>query len=113
VVDDEGPCLDELVYMLSSQENIDIVGAFTCPFDALDASVDLNPDLAFLDLSMPHLSGAELARELLARIPKLKVIFVTAYGKELARLKDNYSIASILKPISERKLRKVLGYFYD
>lgn len=108
VVDDERPCLDELVYMLSKQENIEIAGAFTSPLEALEASADLQPDAAFLDLSIPHMGGAELARKLVAQSPGLKIVFVTAYGKELANLSDSPAFGSILKPVIEAKLRQVL-----
>lgn len=108
VVDDEKPCLDELVYMLSKQENVEIAGAFTSPLKALEASADLELDAAFLDLCMPRLNGAELARRMLSHSPGLKVVFVTAYAKELANFKDSPAIGSILKPVSEVKLQELL-----
>lgn len=113
VVDDEKPCLDELVYMLSKQEDIEIAGAFTNPLKALEASADLQLDAAFLDLVMPHLNGVELAKGMLARIPGLKVVFVTAYAKELANLKDSPAFGSLLKPINEAKLCKVMRRFMN
>lgn len=111
VVDDEKHCLDELVYMLSKQENVEIAGAFTSPSEALEASADMKLDAAFLDLSMPHLNGAELARKMLTRSPDLKIVFVTAYGKELANLRDNPAFVSLLKPVSEAKLHNLMRHF--
>ena len=108
VVDDERPWLDELGYLLSKQENVEIVGAFTSPLEALKASLELNFDAAFLDLSMPHLNGAELARKMLSRGSCFKVVFVTAYAKELAKLRDNPAAGSVLKPVSEAKLQELL-----
>ncbi len=108
VVDDEKPCLDELVFMLEKQENVEIAGAFTSPLEALKASAAVKPDAAFLDLSMPRLSGADLARELTAHIPGLKIVFVTAYAKELKKLKDSPASGSLLKPVSEAKLKELL-----
>lgn len=113
VVDDEKPCLDELVFLLSKQESVEISGAFTSPLKALEALADLKPDAAFLDLSMPRMNGAELARKMLASSPCLKVVFVTAYAKELARLGDNPAVGSILKPVSEAKLRELLRCLPD
>jgi DNA-binding NarL/FixJ family response regulator len=113
VVDDERPCLDELVYMLRKQDGIEIAGAFTNSLEALKASVDLQLDAAFLDLSMPHLSGAELARELLAHSPGIKIVFVTAYRKELSGLRNKPMSGSILKPVSEAKLLKLLRCISD
>jgi len=113
VVDDEKPCLDELVYLLSKQGNVIVAGAFTDSLEALEASMDLKPDAAFLDLSMPHMSGAELAKKMLAENPGLKVVFVTAYAKELAKLKDNPAIGSLLKPVSTIRLQELLRRLSD
>ena len=108
VVDDERPCLDELVYLLSKRQGINVVGAFTSPAEALEVLADLKPDAAFLDLSMPHMNGAELAERMLTLMPCLKIVFVTAYWKELQKLKDYSAVGSILKPVSEAKLLKVM-----
>lgn len=113
VVDDERPCLDELVYMLSKQENVKIAGAFTDPLEALEVSAKLMPDAAFLDLSMPHLNGAELARIILIHSPGTKIVFVTAYRKELERLSYDAAFASILKPVSEMKLHKIMQRIHN
>ena len=40
-MDDEHPCLDELVYLLSKQGNVEIAGAYIDPLVALEASADL------------------------------------------------------------------------
>lgn len=109
VVDDEKPCLDELVYLLKKQENVEVVGTFTSPAEAMAAAKGLQPDMAFLDLVMPHLNGVELAREMLELVPGLKVVFVTAYAKELAKLKDNPAVGSVLKPVNEARMRELLG----
>lgn len=107
-MDDEHPCLDELVYLLSKQGNVEIAGAYIDPLVALEASADLKPDASFLDLSMPQLNVAELARKMLAHSPSMKIVFVTAYSKELQKLKENPAVGSILKPVSESKLIELL-----
>jgi two-component SAPR family response regulator len=108
VVDDEEHCLEELIYLLSREQNVEIVGAFTNPLEALTASAALKPDVAFLDLSMPHLGGAELARKMQACCPDLKVVFITSYAKELEKIKAAPSNGSILKPVSKPKLYNLL-----
>ena len=108
VVDDEKPCLDELVYLLLQESNVEIVGAYTSSPEALKDMVNLTFDLAFLDLSMPHIDGVELARKMQARYPSLKVVFVTAYAKELGKLKINPSQSSILKPVNKTKIHQLI-----
>ncbi len=108
VVDDERPCLDELAYLLSKQHGMEIAGVFTSPSKALEALADLKPDAAFLDLSMPHMNGAELAKKMIAQMPDIKIVFATAYGKELQKLSDSPAAGSILKPVCEAKLKDLL-----
>lgn len=108
VVDDEKPCLDELVYLLSRQDGVILAGAFTDPVEAMTASADLMPDAAFLDLSMPRMNGADLAKKMIESSPGLKVAFVTAHAKELAKLGENPALGSLLKPVSEARLQLLL-----
>jgi two-component SAPR family response regulator len=108
VVDDEEPCLEELIYVLSREQNVEIVGAYTNPLEALTASIALKPDAAFLDLSMPHLSGTELAWKMQVCCPDIKIIFVTSYTKELENIKNTPSSGSILKPVSKTKIHNLL-----
>lgn len=108
IVDDEKPCLDDLIYMLSSYADVKIAGAFTRSEDALAAVPDLRPDALFLDLSMPRLNGAELAKQILAQFPGAKIIFVTAFARELADVKDVPIFASLLKPVDDFLLLEVL-----
>lgn len=108
VVDDEKPCLDELVYLLSKQDGVILAGAFTDPVEALEASANLKPDAVFLDLSMPRMNGADLAKRMIASSPDLKVVFVTAYAKELAKLGGNPALGSLLKPVGETRLHDLL-----
>ncbi len=87
VVDDEQPCLDDIIYMLSFHTDVEIAGAFTKPLEALEAAPDIRPDALFLDLCMSKMTGAELAKKILAQIPTARIVFVTAYAKELEGVK--------------------------
>ncbi len=108
IVDDEQLCLDDTVYMLSRHDDVEIVGAFTKPLEALEAASALRPDALFFDLSMPQLNGAELAKKVLVQFPAAKLVFVTAFAKELAEVKDVPIFASLLKPLDDERLMEVL-----
>lgn len=113
VVDDEKPCLDEMVYLLSEQKGMDIVGAYTNPADALETLTELQPDAAFVDLLMPRLNGVELAAHMHALRPALKIMFVTAYAKEIAKIGLKQAAGSLLKPVSRAKLQELLLHLPD
>ena len=108
IADDEKPCLEDLIYMLSSHADVEITGAFTRSEDALAAVPDLQPDALFLDLSMPHMNGVELAKQILAEFPGTKIVFVTAFVGELADVRDVPIFASLLKPVDDVRLKEVL-----
>ncbi len=108
IVDDEPPCLDDTVYMLSRYEDVEIVGTYTKPLEALEAAPAICPDVLFLDYSMPKMNGAELAKKVLALLPGTRVVFVTAYSKEVDDIRDLPVFANLLKPLHRDKLKGVL-----
>jgi DNA-binding LytR/AlgR family response regulator len=107
IVDDEAPCLSEMVYWLSRYDAVEIAGAFTASA-ALEAAQSVRPDVFFLDLSMPKMSGAELAKKILAQNPAARIVFVTAYAKELESAKGIPAFGTILKPVDGAKLDELM-----
>jgi DNA-binding LytR/AlgR family response regulator len=108
VVDDEKPAVDELVYMLRAYEQIDIIGTFTDPADALEAIHKTAVDVVFLDISMPEIDGFMLAK-LLLRLEKAPlIVFATAYDEYAIQAFEIHAIDYILKPLSEGRLEKTI-----
>lgn len=108
VVDDEALTLNELIYLLSRYGTVEIAGAFTASVSALEAAESIRPDVFFLDLSMPVMSGAELAKKILAQNPAACIVFVTAYAKELERAKGIPAFGTLLKPVSSARLDELM-----
>ena len=63
------------------------------------------PDIAFLDIRMPVLSGLDLARELNGRI---HVVFVTAYDEYAVAAFEEGAIDYVLKPVTPERIAKVV-----
>jgi two-component system LytT family response regulator len=61
LVDDESAALQVLSSMLSIYEDIEILGSYTNPLDALEASRKAKPDVVFLDIEMGTVNGLETA----------------------------------------------------
>jgi DNA-binding NarL/FixJ family response regulator len=75
---------DDLTLMLSTAAQLlgrsfEIVGMVSDGVSALEAILALDPDLAVLDISMPGMSGIEVARELTQRGTKTKIVFLTVH----------------------------------
>lgn len=104
LVEDEPSIADTLIYTLESE-------GFTLRwFDrgepALAALVNGPPALAIVDVGLPDINGFDLCRRLLAQVPELPVVFLTARSEELDRIigleigADDY----IAKPFSPREV---------
>jgi CheY-like chemotaxis protein len=81
------------------------VGSAGAAFDALD-SQDI--DLLLLDFAMPGMSGAEIARRVRTRYPKLPIVFVTGYA-DLAQLEGVNQSQTIGKPFEIHELAKTVA----
>jgi DNA-binding LytR/AlgR family response regulator len=66
---------------------------------------DTQPDIAFLDIQMPALSGLEVAREIAG---KALVVFITAHDKYAIQAFESEAIDYLLKPISDERLEKTI-----
>ncbi len=75
---------------------------------ALEAITQYQPDLAFLDIQMPEMTGIEVARHLVAQCEgaqlKTHIIFVTAYDQYAVQAFEAGAIDYVLKPYSDERL---------
>jgi DNA-binding NarL/FixJ family response regulator len=75
---------DDLALVLNTvaqllQGSFEIVGEASDGMSALETILKLDPDLAVLDISMPGMSGIEVARELRSRGTRVKIVFLTVH----------------------------------
>ena len=75
---------------------------------ALEQLAEKQPDIAFLDIRMPGISGIEVARSLSELSPRTQVVFVTAYDEYAIRAFDANAIDYLLKPYDQPRLQRAL-----
>ena len=71
---------------------------------ALEALDNLQPDLAFLDIRMPGVTGIDVARALQSVSPQTQVVFVTAYDQYAITAFEQGAVDYLLKPVSDERL---------
>lgn len=81
LADDHAVFRQGLVALLE-REGIDVVGEASDGGEALRLLKDVRPGLAVLDLSMPVMSGLEVARELSATAPEIRIILLTMHTED-------------------------------
>ena len=81
VVDDERLARDELCYMLEQLGGVEVIAQAGNGLEAIASIERLSPDVVFLDVQMPGLTGFEVARHLLENRSCPAIVFVTAFDR--------------------------------
>ena len=105
IVDDEDLARKVLSEYAGSEPDLEVVAECANGFDAVKAIGELKPDLVFLDVQMPKLSGFEVL-ELIGR--EVAVIFVTAYDTYAMKAFDAHAVDYLLKPYTRDRFRTAL-----
>lgn len=84
IVDDHYIVRQGLEFLLSTRENIDVVGSFSSGHELLDALQDdiCQPELVLVDLVMPEMNGITLIQHLKEQFPEVKILVLTSYVDE-------------------------------
>ena len=106
IADDEAALASHLKVRLAALwPELTIVGMAANGIEARDAIETLRPELAFLDIRMPGLTGLEVMQALspAARVV-CRVVFVTAYDQFAVQAFEQEAVDYLLKPISDERL---------
>jgi len=107
IVDDESLARRGLIHRLRNIADIEIVGEARNGREALSLIAEKKPDLVFLDIQMPGISGFEVVQQLdIETMPV--ILFLTAYDEFAVRAFEVNALDYILKPIDEERLFQVL-----
>jgi two-component system response regulator AlgR len=104
VVDDEPPARERLAALLRELDQVELVGEARDAMEALQQVSTLMPELLYLDVRMPGMSGLELARHLAQLDNPPAIIFTTAHGEHAMEAFDAEAVGYVLKPIRKEKL---------
>src|SRR5262249_47542594 len=104
LVDDEELARDELAFQLGQIGGVDVVGTAGNGIEAVETITRLKPDVVFLDIQMPGLTGFEVARRLIDAESASHIIFVTAYDQHAIEAFEVNAIDYLLKPVDAARL---------
>jgi len=117
IVDDEELARERMRNLLSEHNDIEVVAECADGAEALRAIDDKNPDLVFLDVQMPDVSGFEVVEALErgdaesptngGRAPA--IVFVTAHDDHALKAFEIHALDFLLKPFDEARFEKTLS----
>jgi DNA-binding LytR/AlgR family response regulator len=103
--DEEAPRQQLIAALRQAWPAARIVAEATNGVDAWDAFLEHEPQVCFLDIRMPGLSGIEVARRIDGRAP---VVFVTAFGDHALAAFDAGAVDYVMKPVDAARLSQAL-----
>ena len=105
IVDDEPPARQHLARLLREHSDVRLVGEAANGLEALQLVADTGPDVMFLDIEMPGLTGFEVLAQL-ATPPH--IVFTTAFDDYAVRAFDANAVDYLMKPIQAARLAQTL-----
>ncbi|MDQ8003207.1 MAG: LytTR family transcriptional regulator DNA-binding domain-containing protein [Pedobacter sp.] len=105
LIDDEALARDIVKHYLKAFPNIEIVAECSDGFEGLKAIAQHQPDLIFLDIQMPKISGFEML-ELVEKRPA--VIFTTAFDEYAIKAFEVNAVDYLLKPIEQGRFEQAM-----
>lgn len=108
VVDDEQLMVEKFLYASKDIEDIEIVGSFTSPVQAMEYITAIGADIAFIDIEMPVMNGIELAVKIREERPETIIVFVTAYEGYIHEANEIDADYYIVKPYTKKMIQSVV-----
>ena len=81
LAEDQAMMRGALAVLLGIEEDIEVVAEVSDGADVVPQAKALRPDVALLDIELPHVSGLEAAAELADQLPSCKVVMVTTFAR--------------------------------
>jgi two-component system LytT family response regulator len=110
IIEDEIPARDLLAGYISDFDRIELIGEYDNGFSGLKAINEFHPDVIFLDVQMPKLTGFEMI-ELLDYKPE--IIFTTAYDQYAIKAFEQNALDYLLKPFSKQRFAEAINKLFE
>lgn len=108
IVEDERLARDELAYLLRQEKEVVLCPDAKSGEELLSLQEMYQPDVIFLDIQMPGLSGIEVARQLQKKGEVPLIVFTTAYYQHAVEAFDLEAVDYLLKPYDENRFKKAM-----
>lgn len=107
IIDDEQPAREELIRLLEMEADIRILGQCANAIEGISAINRLSPEVVFLDIQMPRISGLEMLSMLdPEKMPR--IVFLTAFNEYALQAFEQDAFDYLLKPIDPARLEVTL-----
>lgn len=108
ILDDEALARERMFRLVEALPGYSVAAVFSEGLEAIAQIALLKPDLALLDISMPGISGIEVAKHISTFERAPAIVFCTAFDQYAVQAFDAGAVGYLLKPVRPEKLLKAL-----
>ena len=112
ITDDDAGMRTVLRKIIDSMDEVECVGEATNGEQAVRLSLELKPDIVFLDVEMPVMTGTEAAEKIGDILPNVTLIFCTAHSKYMPSAFEFYAADYLVKPFKTDRVRQTIKRIY-
>jgi len=111
LIADDSMMVRRILEKFATQLKLEVVGTAANGKEALKMAEELKPDLISLDITMPEMDGLTAMRQILEKLPKVKIIIISAVNSKdtMVQALNLGAKAFIVKPFDEAKIVEVFG----
>jgi len=113
VLDDERMACERLAVMLTKFDDVKVIGMENIPEQAIENILKKKPDMVFIDVEMPRMSGFDVVKSIREKNFNPTFIFVTAYNQYAIKAIKNEAFDYLLKPVDIDELKNTLDRFRE
>ncbi len=107
IVDDEPPARKRMKRLVDAEEDLEFVGECASGSEAVESILRHRPELLFLDIQMPEMSGFEVLQAIASEDLPM-VIFTTAYDEHAVRAFETHALDYLLKPFKPARFKQAV-----
>ncbi len=108
IADDDAGMRLVLRNIIESTEDIEFIGEAADGEEAVRRCADLKPDVVFIDVEMPGITGVEAAGQIRLLLPECALVFATAHGEYMPDAFEVYAFDYLVKPFKTDRVRQTL-----
>jgi len=112
IIDDDAGMRTVLRKIIDSMEEVECTGEAVNGADGVRLCLELKPDIVFIDVEMPVLTGTEAAKEIIKSLPETRLIFCTAHSEYMPSAFELYAADYLIKPFKTDRVRQTIRRIY-
>lgn len=114
IIDDNLDAIEVLARMLENNYSVKVIGKATDAETAVREVIEMDPDLIFVDVELPSMSGLEFCTLIRNEVkPETKVVFYTGHDKYLLDAIRREAFDYLMKPATEQELGQIMTRYYE